>query len=85
MCVLIRLRRPSLAGKSQNRARAQGFATPRQERTPLRAARGSASMALRRAAPAGWRLLITLAAENPNANQPARRLHKIADTTRKTQ
>jgi hypothetical protein len=65
MSVLIRLHRPSHTGKSQNRARAQGFAAPRKTGAPLHSARGSASMALRRAAPAGWRLLTTPAAEHP--------------------
>lgn len=63
---LIRLRRPSPAGKSQNRARAQGSAKPRKHRAPLRSARGSASMALRRAAPAGWRFLTTSGGRRPD-------------------
>ncbi len=66
MCVSHRLRRPSHAGKSQNRARAQGSAKPRKDRAPLRSARGSASMALRRAAPAGWRFLTTSGGRRPD-------------------
>jgi hypothetical protein len=57
------------------------LAMPREQSAPLRSARGSASMTLRRAAPAGWRLLTTLATENPKRNQPARRLDRIADTS----